>query len=190
MEVGDDISQDEINQKLNAIVSLIRFRSSKYFCQPRINVPKIHQKWARPAYIVFKEHRDGTRGSAWWWACRAESHNISPSIFLNYCSKDPGRECSNNQFHVCLLDRESAENSAYEVVGLCMSHGLDSGGFWWIRLVSAMRERVKVLEDEEVSELTHVMVSTYSHLVRRVNITLLLIRPRYSWSSMMTDQCM
>lgn len=26
------------------------------------------------------------------------------------------------------LDRESAENSAYEVVGLCMSHGLDSGG--------------------------------------------------------------
>lgn len=48
----------------------------------------------------------------------------------------------------------------------------------WIRggdgLVSATRERVLVLEDEGVSELSHVMVSTYSHLVRRIIVTLLI----------------
>jgi hypothetical protein len=40
------------------------------------------------------------------------------------------------------LDRESAENSAYEVVGLCMSHGLDSGvdeSDWFQRRGNASR---------------------------------------------------
>jgi hypothetical protein len=47
--VGDDISRDEINQKLNAIISLYISTSQE------INVPKNCQKWARPAYIVFAD---------------------------------------------------------------------------------------------------------------------------------------
>lgn len=59
--VGDDVSQDEINQKLNAFVSLYVGQVETSTSQ-EVNVPKNRQKWVRPAYIVFTDIGNG--GSA------------------------------------------------------------------------------------------------------------------------------
>jgi hypothetical protein len=88
-------------------------------------------------------------------ACRAGSHNISsPFLKLLLCTQSPGRECSNNQFQACLL----SEKVPKILHTNCRTLYVSRSGFEGDRLVSSTRERVKVLEDEEVSELSHVLV--------------------------------